>query len=108
MPGAIYLGEELLHNFRAVVDSENNVCDTRRNEGLNLVHDHGLVAKLDEGLWEGEGLGNRIDVNTGRSHHTPRDRKLSQEGKLVVNCGTYERTEAGAKAADKNKSWKQR
>lgn len=51
-----HLCEELLHNFRSVVDGEDNVGDTRGDKGLDLVQDHGLVAELDERLGEREGL----------------------------------------------------
>ena len=51
-----HLGQVLLHNLWAVVDSEDDVGDTGGGEGLNLVEDHALVAELDEGLGEGEGL----------------------------------------------------
>lgn len=46
-----------LHNLRAVVDGEHNISNTSISKGLNLVLDHGLVRKLDEGLRQGQGLG---------------------------------------------------
>lgn len=52
----VYLGQELLHNLRAVVDGQDNVGDARSDESLDLVDNHGLVAELDERLGEGKGL----------------------------------------------------
>jgi hypothetical protein len=43
------------HDLGAVVDSEDNVGDTSSGESLDLVDNHGTVAKLDEGFGEGEG-----------------------------------------------------
>lgn len=51
-----YLGQELLHDLGSVVDGENNVGDANGDESFNLVDDHGLVAKLDQGLGESQGL----------------------------------------------------
>lgn len=45
-----------LHDLRAVVDSKNDVSDTSLSKGLDLMLDHGLVAKLDERLGKGQGL----------------------------------------------------
>lgn len=45
-----------LHDLRTVVDGENDVGDTSLSKGLDLVLDHGLVAKLHEGLGESQGL----------------------------------------------------
>jgi hypothetical protein len=53
---AAYLLEKLLHDFWSVVDGEDNIFDTSSNERLNLVDNHGLVAKLDEGFRKGQGL----------------------------------------------------
>lgn len=43
------------HDFRAVVDGENDICDAGSSQGLDLMLDHGSVGKLDEGLGFGEG-----------------------------------------------------
>lgn len=51
-----YLSQELLHDLGSVVDSENNVGDASGDESLDLVDDHGLVAKLNQGLGESQGL----------------------------------------------------
>jgi len=48
--------ERLGHDLGAVVDCEDNICDTGSGEGLNLMLDHGLVRELDERLGVGEGL----------------------------------------------------
>jgi len=48
--------ERLGHDLRAVVDGEDNICDTGSGEGLDLMLDHGLVRELDERLGVGEGL----------------------------------------------------
>lgn len=48
--------ERLGHDFRAVVDSEDNICDTGSGQGLDLMLDHRLVRELDERLGVGEGL----------------------------------------------------
>jgi hypothetical protein len=48
--------ERLGHDLWAVVDSEDNICDTRSSQCFNLVLDHGLVRELDERLRVGEGL----------------------------------------------------
>lgn len=45
-----------LHNLRTVVDSQNDIGNTSLGKGLNLVLDHGLVGKLDEGFGQGQGL----------------------------------------------------
>lgn len=45
-----------LHDLWAVVDGENNVCNTSIGKGGDLVLDHGLVGEFDEGLGEGQGL----------------------------------------------------
>jgi hypothetical protein len=48
--------QRLGHDLRAVVDSEDNICDTSRGQSLDLVLDHGLVRKLNERLGVREGL----------------------------------------------------
>lgn len=54
-----HLLEELLHNFGSVVDSKDDVSDASGNQSLDLVHNHGLVSKLDKGLGESQGLQSR-------------------------------------------------
>jgi hypothetical protein len=44
------------HDLRAVVDGEDDICDTGGCKSLNLVLDHGLVRELDERLGQCEGL----------------------------------------------------
>lgn len=46
----------LFHNFRAVIYGKNDISDTSSCKSLDLVIDHGLVAKLDERLWQSERL----------------------------------------------------
>ena len=50
--------ERLGHDFRTVVDREDDVCDTGGGERLDLVLDHGLVGELDERLGVSERLCN--------------------------------------------------
>jgi hypothetical protein len=50
------LGQVLLHNFRAIVHGQDDVGNTSRGESLDLVQDHALVAELDEGFRQGQGL----------------------------------------------------
>ena len=50
------LGQVLLHNLRAVVHGQDDVGDTSGSEGLDLVQDHALVAKLDQGFRQGQSL----------------------------------------------------
>lgn len=54
--GATHLRQTLRHNLGAVVDGENDISDSCLGQGLDLVHNHGLVAKLNEGLGRSEGL----------------------------------------------------
>lgn len=51
-----YLGQELLHDLRSVVDSENDIGNTSCDQRLNLMHNHGLVTELDKGLGESQSL----------------------------------------------------
>lgn len=113
--------EELLHNLRTVVHSENNIFDTSSNESLNLVYDHGLVAKLNERLGEGKGLymmEDRISKIFRRFWNALKIEIFIEiglnmaawwyDGPFVRGArevrGTYERAKAGAKTTDKNKS----
>lgn len=52
----MYLLQGRSHNLWSVVDSKYNICHTSGSESLNLVQDHGLVAKFNERLWQSEGL----------------------------------------------------
>jgi hypothetical protein len=54
--------ECLGHNFRSVVDGQNNIGNTSSSQTLNLVENHGSVAELDEWLWEGEGLCSMVSM----------------------------------------------
>lgn len=95
LEGRAYLGKELFHDLRAVVDRQDDVGDTNGDESLNLVHNHGLVAELDEGLGERQGL-SRAGICQSQNGSS---RRRSKAG--VVS---YEGTEASAKAADKDES----
>ena len=55
--GLTNLSKVLLHNLWAVVDGEDNIRDASRGQGFDLMQDHALVAKLDQGLGERQGLG---------------------------------------------------
>jgi hypothetical protein len=52
---ASYLCEGSGHDLRAVVDGEDNVCDTGGSKSSDLVLNHGLVGKLDQRFGESEG-----------------------------------------------------
>lgn len=47
--------EEVEHDLGTVVDSKDNFGDADGLESLDLVEDHGLVGKVDEGLGHAEG-----------------------------------------------------
>lgn len=49
----------VLHNLGSVVDSQDHISDTSLGKSLNLVLDHGLVGKLDEGFGESQSLFHR-------------------------------------------------
>lgn len=51
-----HLGQELFHDFWAVVDGKDNVGHASGDESLDLVHNHGLVAELHQRLGERQGL----------------------------------------------------
>lgn len=51
-----HLSQELFHNLWAVVDGEDNVGNASGDESLDLMHNHGLVAELNERLGERQGL----------------------------------------------------
>lgn len=51
-----YLFEVCFHDLRTVVDGKNDVSDTSLCKGLDLMLDHGLVAKLHQGLRKSQGL----------------------------------------------------
>lgn len=50
------LFQSILHDLWAVVDSKDNVGDTSISKGLDLVLNHWLVCKLDQGLRHSQGL----------------------------------------------------
>ena len=50
----VYLCEGSSHDLGAVVDGEDNVCDTGSSESSDLVLNHGLVGKLDQRFGESE------------------------------------------------------
>jgi hypothetical protein len=50
------LCQMLLHHLWAVVDGENDICDTSFGQSLNLVQYHALVAEFHQRLGECEGL----------------------------------------------------
>lgn len=54
--GHTNLLQAVLHNLRSVVDGQHNILDTNSGQGLNLVHNHGLVGELDQGLGQSQGL----------------------------------------------------
>lgn len=60
------LGQVLLHNLGAVVDSQYNVGNTSSCKGLDLVQDHPLIAELDQRLGEGQSLMSDTKVSYSR------------------------------------------
>ena len=50
------LAQVLLHNLRAVVHGQDNVCHTSSGKSLNLVKNHALVAELDKRLGQSQSL----------------------------------------------------
>jgi hypothetical protein len=48
--------EMLLHHFWAVIDGQDDICDSSSCQRFNLVQNHGLVSKLDQWLGQSEGL----------------------------------------------------
>jgi hypothetical protein len=83
--------QRLGHDFRAVVDSKDDICDTSIGKGLDLVLNHRLVRELDERLGVGEGLQWALVLpfawNRGARRATRR---------------TYERPQTGSKPSDEN------
>lgn len=57
-----HFGQVLLHHLRAVVDRQNDVCDARLCESLDLVQDHALVAEFHQWLGQCEGLSLSISI----------------------------------------------
>lgn len=56
MKNRAYLGQGLLHDLRTVVHSQNDIRDSCTSQSLNLMQDHGLIAKFHQWLGESEGL----------------------------------------------------
>lgn len=54
--GGTYLLQDTLHDLWPVVHSEHDISDTNSCQCLNLVHDHGLVGELHQGLGHGKSL----------------------------------------------------
>lgn len=54
--GQLYLLQGRHHNIGAVVDGQDDICDTRSSQALNLVQDHGPVGEFDQRLRESQGL----------------------------------------------------
>jgi len=54
--GRTHVIEELLHGLGLVINGEDDIRDTSGDQRLNLVQDHGLIAKLNERLGQREGL----------------------------------------------------
>lgn len=71
----LVLSQELLHDLRSVVDSKDDISDTRCDQRLNLVHNHGLVGELDKRLGESEG--ERAKAST----------KAADKNKSLHDCG---------------------
>ena len=70
------------HDIGAVVDSKNNIGDTRSSQALDLVQDHGPVAELHQGLGESESLYQSISIiDQIKTHHYPgrRGRSMGRE-----------------------------
>jgi hypothetical protein len=54
--------QRLGHDLWAVVDSKDDICNTRSSQCLDLVLDHRLVRELDERLWVCECLQLVLDL----------------------------------------------
>lgn len=94
-----------LHNLGAVVDSQHHIGDTSLGKGLNLVLDHGLVGKLDEGFGESQGLchGRRWSVPLYFSFVSmTRSSTVAKRG-TAVYLESYKRSKTGAEASHENK-----
>lgn len=98
----------LLHHLGPVVDGQHDVGDARRGQGFDLMQDHGLVAKLDQGLGEGERL------RVGQRWPACADAPTSAEGGGFEDSqrqlppksrGTYERAQTCAEATDQNEGF---
>lgn len=50
------LGKVLFHNLRAVVHGQDNIGHACVRQSLDLVQDHALVAELDQGFRQSQGL----------------------------------------------------
>ena len=79
-PPPTNLSEVLLHNLGAVVHGQDDVRNTSFRERLDLMQDHALVAKLHQGLGEGECLFKMLLV----SHDGHRRRGFALR---VSSCG---------------------
>jgi hypothetical protein len=86
--------ERLGHDLGAVVDGEDNICDTSRRKGLDLMLDHGLVRELNERLGVCERLRLALVVRSGQG--ASRGRARGVEGQA------YERSQTGSKPSDEN------
>jgi len=82
--GIEHLLKFLGHDLRAVVDGKNDVRDASGSQCCDLMLDHGLVGKLDEGFGESQGL----------------DRKRGNG----QTRGRYQRAQASAEASNENES----
>lgn len=81
------------HDLWSVVDSEDDVLDTRLDKSLDLVQDHGLVAELDERLGPREGQGPKPGTET-----TDEDQSLhcmGEWGKAVRKEGGWKEEKRG-------------
>jgi hypothetical protein len=91
--------ERLGHDLGAVVDREDDICDTGRSESLDLVLDHGLVGELDERLGQRERLQLALVERSGQG--ASRGRRASGG----VAGAAYERAQTGSKPSDENDGW---
>ena len=90
--------ERLGHDLWAVVDSEDNICDTGSGKSLDLVLDHGLVGELNKRLWEGEGL----QLASVRLLPVASRGSRASGPLFLGGREAYERPETGSKTSDKN------
>lgn len=98
--------QAVLHNLGSVVDSQHNILDTNGSQSLNLVHNHGLVCELDQGLGQSQGLGGAALLVEFRGACSIAS-CVHLHGAAIGACLacrilTYKRAKARAEAADEN------
>lgn len=92
-----------LHNLGPVVDSQHHISDTSLGKSLNLVLDHRLVGKLDQGLGKSQGLCHRHwSAPLYFLVFRRRLLEVARQG-TAVYLESYKRSQTGAEATHENK-----